>query len=153
MKNNYKLSKGLALIGSVGTGKTTIMKTFEKLGTDFYKKHNSTMFLFKMDSCNKLSIEYQSDQDKRDITNYIHGSRCFDDLGSEKNVFGSQNLMEQIMEQRYYEQVSKRNLNIKTHLTTNLDFNGLGERYGDRVQDRLKEQCNFIILNSKSFRK
>lgn len=150
---SYSLDKGLALIGGCGSGKTTIMQTFSLLGQDFFKKHQSLLFFFKMSSCNKLSIEYQSDEQKRDLTNYIYGIRCFDDLGSEKNVFGDKNLMEQIMEQRYYEQFTQRKLNSKTHFTTNLSIKELKERYGDRVQDRLKEQCNFIIFKGKSFRK
>lgn len=149
----FKLNKGLGLLGSVGTGKTSMMQAFELLGDSFYKKYKSPFFLFRMSSCNKISLEYQSREDKRDITNYCYGARCFDDLGSEKNVFGDKSLMEQILEQRYNEQIALRKESNITHFTTNLSLDELALRYGDRVFDRLQEQCNFIPLNGKSFRK
>ena len=149
----FKLNKGIGIIGSVGTGKTTTMQAFEMLGNNFFKAYKSPFFLFKINSCNKISLEYQSREDKRDITNYCYGARCFDDLGSEKNVFGDKSLMEQILEQRYFEQITLRKQSNITHFTTNLNLDELALRYGDRVFDRLQEQCNFIPLNGASFRR
>lgn len=150
---DFKLSKGLGLIGGCGCGKTTLMQTFEKIGKDFYTKHQSLFFYFTLISCNMISMEYQADETKREITQYSKGLRCFDDLGSEKNVFGDKNLMEQILEQRYYELVTQRKGMNRTHFTTNLSKDDLKERYGDRVFDRLKETINFIPMKGESFRK
>lgn len=152
-ESNYKLYKGLGLIGNCGTGKTSIIKAFETLAKEYYKKHNSLYFWFVMNSCNMISLEYQSDETKRDLTNYTRGSRCFDDLGSEQLVFGDKNLMKQIFEQRYIEQFNLQKPNSRTHFTSNFLPNDLGLKYGEHVKDRLKQMCNFIPFEGESFRK
>jgi DNA replication protein DnaC len=39
------------------------------------------------------------------------------------------------------------------YYTTNLNYDELNERYGERVMDRLRETCYFLILEDTSFRK
>ena len=149
---NYSLKKGIGLIGGCGTGKTSIFKTFETLGKEYYYKHHSNIFCFRMENSNQIALEYKSDKEKRDLLRFVKGDRCFDDLGSEDLVFGGENLLKDVIETRYHNRIVNGKL-FKTHFSTNLKTSELRDFYGDRVRDRLNETTNFILLKGESFRK
>lgn len=154
---NFSLSKGLGIFGSPGTGKTTVMQTFEKLGKEYNKKFNNPFFLFNMFNCKDIAFNYQVDETKRDLNSmFSKGQKAFDDLGTEDLSFGRFNCMEYIFESRYSERFSRLNKSVVTHFTTNLSAHKDGDQildfYGFRVRDRLKQMSNFILLDGDSMR-
>lgn len=151
--------KGILLWGSVGCGKTTLMNFLR------FNQSNS----FAVISVRKISNEYVQ-HGVGSIAKYkvllpstdhnaTFGQKeigiCFDDLGTEvdKKHFGNEsNVMAEIILDRY----DKHNiLHGKTHITTNLSADEIGERYGDRVASRCKEMFNILTfpINSPDRRK
>jgi DNA replication protein DnaC len=74
---------------------------------------------------------------------------AIDDLGEEaKEVMSYGNVITplvDIIESRY----DSRKM---TFFTTNLDANGIKEKYGARVADRLKQMCNIVSFTNDSYR-
>ncbi|MFV0177946.1 hypothetical protein OBK27_13560 [Empedobacter falsenii] len=71
---------------------------------------------------------------------------CFDDLGTENNIkyFGNEcNVMAEIILSRYD---LFMNLNIKTHITTNLSASEIEKYYTERVRSRLRQMMNFLAV-------
>ncbi len=148
------LQKGIILYGPIGCGKTSLMRLFQ---TNF---HNS----FIVRSCREVADDY-SDKDfggSAALDYYsnlveIYPSQnygqtqagfCFDDLGTEniKKHFGNEiNALENVLLNRYDKRLFK-----KTHLTTNLNADGINEVYGSRVRSRLREMCNLISFEENA---
>lgn len=151
------LSKGLALFGNVGCGKTSLMKFFA---------HNQ-VHSFRVISMLQVVGEYKS-QSKEDsgegamrkyfnnataATNpFGHAERgyCFDDVGTEEipaQHYGNKmNVFAEIIQMRHLNVVC-------THFSSNKDPKELEESYGSRVYDRLREMFNIITFDGvESFR-
>lgn len=162
---NLSLSKGICLSGPVGVGKTHLMAFFQR----------NPLQSFMMPSCTKIenkwvnngasepytindigiiehySVEQQAPNDEI----YLHKSLgiCFEDLGTRENTtqkrYGEdKNVMAEIILNRYSNRIPFN----QTHFTTNLDAKGIEEKYGTRVRDRIREMCNYIVLQGKSRR-
>ncbi|PHR48021.1 MAG: ATPase [Fluviicola sp.] len=142
-KHNIDLSKGILLIGPVGSGKTSIMNILRQ-------------FLFREDyyiikSARDIAFEYQKDGVET-IQKYgkQHNTLCIDDLGVENNskFYGNEcNTIAEILLQRYE---LLTNFKIKTHATTNLNADELEELYGNRVRSRLRSMFNLISFPSST---
>ena len=130
--------RGLLLCGTLGNGKTTMLRSLKKL------------FGF-----NAVYYEAQS------IYNHFKQSQTFpdisqnavlliDDLGVEPptyNDFGEIRYpLAEFLMIRYKH-------NLPTVIATNCTFEQLGERYGDRLQDRMKEMYAMISYKEPSYRK
>ena len=146
-KDGLSLKKGIMLMGSVGCGKTYIMKII----TDAFRPK------MKLVNCRKVASEFSIKGDEG-IEKYIGTffdsempRFCFDDLGTEpiKNYYGSQvNVMAEVLFRRY-----DYGNYYKTFLTTNLTAGEIKDKYGDRLTDRFREMFNVIIFpESKSRR-
>lgn len=158
MGENWKLNKGLCLMGNVGTGKTTLMRMFSR------NKRQSYQVL----SCRKIAGEYAENGHEilhkysSVVTNYINDYKyflqknlgfCFDDLGTEsnkKNYGNTVNVMEEILLNRYDNRQFGWNF---THITTNLTADQIEETYGSRVRSRMREMFNIIELTGGDLRK
>ena len=156
-KKPWSLNKGLMLCGGIGTGKTTLMKGFNK-----NKRRCYTVV-----SCRHIASKYA--EMGADVLSEYSGKRytvnsrdtfyqneigfCFDDLGTEesKKNYGNQaNVMADILLNRY------DNTNVPwhyTHATTNLTPEEIEEYYGTRVRSRLKEMFNMIAMTGEDRRK
>lgn len=153
----FSLAKGLLITGDVGCGKTELMSLARQNPKLCYSQHD----------CVEVSRQYQEQGSTiidtyalnpsvrdRDLTfNQEFLGRFFDDLGSEsisRNFGNERNVMSEIILQRY-----KLHPRHMTHFTSNLTLQQLGEVYGNRVLDRLREMCNIIEFPStaKSRRK
>jgi len=159
------LSKGICLSGPVGVGKTHLMAFFQR----------NPLQSFMMPSCTKIENKWVNDGSKEPYTIndigiieyysaeqqapndeiYLHKSLgiCFEDLGTRENTtqkrFGEdKNVMAEIILNRYSNRIPFN----QTHFTTNLDAKGIEEKYGTRVRDRIREMCNYIVLEGKSRR-
>ena len=148
-EGDYRLNKGILLLGPVGCGKTSLMRAFA------LNSHNA----FAVVSCRRVSDDYSTHGAealkvysalKPVYPHQYFGQAgigyCFDDLGTEssrKHYGNEMNVMADIILNRY-EQLS---LKGKTHFTANLDAEQIGEQYGSRVRSRLREMCNVIAFD------
>lgn len=153
-----KLSKGICLTGKQGTGKTHLMNFFAKNPKASYLittcRDVAEKFRTNWEYEGINTLEYYSSQPKASQPQaYNHEvlGFCFGDLGTEedKNNYGNKmNVLDEIFFKRYETGVPLH----MTHFTTNLSGEEIKERYGVRFHDRLKETCNWIVLNGESFR-
>lgn len=145
---NLDPTKGILLIGNPGGGKTIMMKTMRDVM--LHSDHT-----FGWTTCRQIAQSFGVSGFK-DIIKW--GSGCkwhtmFDDLGAEGDMtyFGTKaNVMADIIQDRYENFIDKK---FKMHITTNLDWDGIRERYGVRVESRLHEMCNVLILRGSPSQK
>jgi len=153
------LDKGLILVGGYGNGKSTVMKTFQKM---FIGIPNYSFGYF---SSHEIVTKYEqavrtnNPEVLEKFWNMLTRSTLYiDDVKAESDalVFGKKNLINILLQERY-------NKGLKTHLTFNYmdGYNGnvdmaLKEfkiKYSNQVYDRLFEMCNVIEFLGKSFRR
>jgi DNA replication protein DnaC len=157
MKEGWSLDKGILLAGTIGTGKTTIMKAFA----------SNKRGCFKVMSCRKMADLF-ADQGPEVMHTYskllnepLSASTfyqnqlglCFDDLGTErvgKRYGDSVNVMEQIILNRYDNSDAAWHY---THITTNLTAEEIEQYYGSRVRSRMREMFNLVTLTGEDRRK
>lgn len=136
-------NKGAILIGDVGVGKTTLIRTA------------------RMVSANQLALEYQAEgiqAIKALINNQLQyqGLKVvIDDLGTEERVknFGSELDPINYVIQRIYDINQVAEQKIKLYLTTNLNEKQLVERYGQRLVDRIWEMCDRVVVIDTNLRR
>lgn len=160
LERNYSLSKGILLLGPVGSGKSSMFKIFKKYCFYTNLKNNN----FRIEEARTIA-KYFARHGNTDIYDYnfqsINGvehkkpfNLCIDDLGIEQDkvkYFGTEQMpVPDLLLDRY---TVFENYGIKTHITTNLNTEQLREYYGQRIQDRLKQMVNVIPLLGKSRRK
>lgn len=149
------LNKGLLIIGQVGTGKTTAMRMFSKIGRYRVVSSRHIVREFNIDGMmilnryGKDSFYYEGAPSEK-----VPAKLCFDDIGLEdvnSKIFGnSANVLAEILFDRYDCFISD---GMITHATTNLSIPSLEKIYGDKMLDRLKEMMNLITCEGKSLRK
>lgn len=145
------LHKGIMLHGTVGTGKTVLMKIIEILFSYNRKVLNiinaASINSIWMRSGNYKTNDQEKIQRKEDLWN---GYICIDDMGVEEpllNSYGSK-------VRPIYDTLNIRDQrNRITFITTNLEVKEIEKRYGDRIRDRLRGSMNQFILTGKSRRK
>lgn len=153
---NPSLSKGLFLAGSIGVGKTVMMKLFSK----------NQRQVFAVKTAKSIAESFQTDGEGslqqllvcpplpvNDASNFYHSKLglCIDDIGTEefKKHFGNgKNVIGDLIELRY----ANGNYGPLLHLTTNLTAQQLREFYGDRVGSRIREMMNIIKIVGKDRR-
>lgn len=149
----YSFKKGIALLGPIGCGKTSMINGF----------NNNPVNPFVPISCRIVAGEYSlkdggniaiqkysnvAEVPPYEFFGHKYVGRLFDDLGTEnaKKHFGNEsNVMEEIILNRY----DNKELVGKTHFTTNLSADQIEEFYGPRVRSRLRQMCNFLVFNPK----
>lgn len=154
---SYSLEKGLMIQGPVGTGKTMAMKLFRNL----MAKHGRG---YRVITCRHIVREFLEKGHKiletygrRSFEDGSIGRRplvvCFDDLGLEditsKQYGNETRVMAEILLDRYDHMIE---FGMITHVTTNLGAEALGQIYGERVRDRMREMFNQVNFAGKSFR-
>ena len=155
MDPDWRLHKGLLLMGGVGTGKTTLLKLFcrnprqcfdvisARTAADMYERDGDKAIEIFSDTRNEFG---------QDIRFFYHTviTQCFDDLGTEKipimHYGNKTNVMENILLNRY-------DKGVITHVTTNLLPEDLEDKYGTRVRSRVKEMFNLIRVTGDDRRK
>lgn len=141
--NGLSLNKGLMLIGSYGFGKSILFDVFRSM----YLPNG-----FTTASTNEISLKYQ-EQGADVLREYMKHNICLDDLGSEEKVSHyeqSKFIMKTVLEERY---LQHQHFGWKTHASTNLTPEELGQKYGERIYSRLHELFNFVIVNGDDRRK
>ncbi len=155
----FSFKKGLLLYGGIGIGKTSLFQIFIR----------NPLASYMVVSCREIANGYANNAAKGAkgtdyLDDYIdeidptHNNPfkqdawgiCFDDLGTEssKKTFGNEvNVMEEILLSRYDRRIA---LTAKTHITTNLSAEEIGDNYGTRVRSRMREMFNFIEFQSET---
>lgn len=155
--------KTILIIGPVGTGKTEILKLFTSnpvasfLPKDALAINNQARTKDKLDS---TILQYSNLINSKDVggSQSYFGQKeiglMIDDIGTENELNSYGNKVEVIAEILLNRYTNLKAINrITTILLTNLNTKELGEKYGTRIFDRLKEQsCNFIIPKTTSLR-
>lgn len=143
-KNRTSLKKGILLIGGYGSGKSTIISAFQRVG--FPGKE------FKSRSCPSIAESWNFKDRQYFIDNWY-----FDEFGHEtEGQFAKKDsvpAMAKILEERYYQRNFCQNPKAGfTILTTNLTMDEIGKKYGERLADRIRDMFNIILLLGDSFR-
>jgi len=165
------LSKGIALFGLQGCGKTMLLKVLADAGSG--DKHNGILqdtkdlkrrgwgdqvrlgiyHLQDLHSCVGIEHAYRQKDGEQFLSSIIKSTRpmAFDDLGFERSEtmnYGNRiNIMEIILQHRYDYYVDQ---GVKTFLSSNLvDGNKLEEVYGTRIRSRIREMCNCFYFSTE----
>lgn len=141
----YSINKGLLITGKCGTGKTLILKIYQKI------VQNLPLQAFQIVSSNKVVGDYD-ESGSQALKMYIERKMMFDDFGSEnkgKHYGKDEEVFKTILEERYNVFIDK---GLKTYLTSNLSLSQIGQRYGDRVNSRIHEMFNIIVLDGNDRR-
>ena len=132
---HYSKQRGLLLYGSVGNGKTTMLRSIARLflGRSFLLNANT---IYQYEKENSL----ERSQSKLLL---------IDDLGTEPErclIFGEEHHpMTDIIQERYSD-------NLTTVIATNLTLENIKVRYGARVHDRMIEMYAGIYYDGDSYR-
>ncbi len=140
------LMKGIMVVGPVGTGKSVIMESYQRLLNQFSKNYTNLPQM-------KWYKSYELfDKIKNEGMIDLKAPVFIDELGREKKSgkdYGTdiQPVIEWLM-QRY-------DLGTLTHGTSNYKLEDLCklDMYGEMLGDRIRSMFNFIVLNGKSRRK
>jgi DNA replication protein DnaC len=142
--NSFSFQKGLLLAGSYGLGKSLMFSAASQAQIPENR--------FGITTTNSAVQQYEADGPKY-LNQFFTGNRCFDDFGTESKAwhYGKQvDIFKTILEERYNTFINK---GIKTHISTNLTIDEISKRYGERVESRLYEMFNIVILTGKDRRK
>jgi DNA replication protein DnaC len=154
------LRKDIALIGSLGVFKTSLMQVFSRyasFGND-EAKHLPRLHNYKdIISASLLSDLYQQ-QGAEILIDYKtrKGNVIIDDLGTEKtdvaNFGNKASVAMEIIKHRYENHLPVSFTSNLSVSLKNKDFKEFAEKYGDRFADRLREQFNILIISGESQR-
>ncbi len=155
---NPSINKGILLCGNFGTGKTDMMRLFQKNNRQVYYTR----------SAKNIANEFLRSKEKDIPSEYLEPFKlaindpvtmfqpiaglCIDDFGreSEKNNFGNKsNVIGDLIELRYADKWT----GVFLHGTTNLSATELANHYGEAVVSRKRQIFNFIELPGDDRRK
>lgn len=153
---NWKLNKGLMLCGGVGVGKTKLMQVFAVNKRQVYEvvkaRDLSSLFARKpaqeaYDMIEQYSGVHRPVIRHEDTLWQEHLGLCIDDVGTDDervNYGNREDVIASILDGRYS---NNKLVRCMTHVTTNLDEEGLEAKYGQRVTSRMIEMFNVIVMD------
>ena len=151
LKEGYSLNKGLLIIGTAGTGKTHLMRNFQRNPRCFYKVIKCSEVSSQFTSYGRGELYKHSRCYDQNAYKLI--GKCFDDLGVEDfgiNFSDKCDTMLNVLLDLYD---NARDHYFLIHATSNLTPIQLEERYGTRLASRFKEMFNVLILLGNDRRK
>lgn len=160
-KGGNDFHKGIMIFGPIGTGKSILMKIFKEYCFKTSSKHqfliensNTVVKKYKKNAIDGITkytekTKIKFEQDLRPIVLMIN------DLGAEKTMeasFGpSEDVIANLLDERY--EIFQDLPGIVTHVTTNLNNEGLQKRYGNRIHSRIVAMFNPFALLGEDRRK
>ena len=129
--------KNFGFFGHTGTGKTFLMQCMaDRLIEKNYFVYFTTAF-----NLHKNLVQYHTENNNELLQKFIECDILFiDDLGTE-------NFIKNITENYLYTIINQRMINNKpTIFSTNLDLNGIFERYGERIFSRLVNKTSSKVF-------
>lgn len=158
--DNTTRHKGVIIIGSIGVGKTMLMKVIQKL---FKETERRFVWVNGYEFKDLLDDDYTVPEIKQMYGKSLRSDLYIDDVGmngADYKKFGnSVNIISDILIERYELFLSE---GFRTHLSSNLptylkdnpaNLPTLEKIYGARVFDRIKEMCDLITIQGNSLRK
>jgi len=155
---NWKLKKGLLIMGDVGSGKTHLMRTFMvnkrenyrvvpalTIATEYTENEGGYNLLnkYKNNNIPMKGDEFLKYSNEKTLWKTRVGL-CIDDLGTEQPYYlhmGNKAApIAEIITARY--DLAPQ----LTHMTTNLSRSEIMERYGARVFSRIMQNFNLVVL-------
>jgi len=137
---NVDLKQGIGIIGNSGIGKTFMFE--------------SALILAKSTNQNKFTIYTAKDinrevlADARNYDKFLKHDILIDDLGIEEaNIVSYGTKSSPVSDIIFDRERLWQNEGIRTHVTTNLSYDEIQKRYGDRTMNRLRRMTSFIDLN------
>lgn len=140
--------KGLFFIGGVGTGKTVALKIINSFRNyDFIESHQLTEDS-KGRKCSSSFIKetflkYMTEDNKNII---------IDDLGDELTInnYGIKSeFMAEVIRERNKTFISRGDLTL---ISSNLGYDDLKSRYGQRIISRIEQMCEVVVCNGDDLR-
>lgn len=152
--NILNSKKGVLVVGSIGCGKTVLMKTIQRLLKDDvnrFRRVQEKQLFDMLDDGVKVSEILELYGKRLNMNLYI------DDICSRKpkNFYGNWvSIIEEIVLERYELFL---NTGLKTHFSSNTitkseNTESIESILGARTYDRITEMCNLVTWNSKSLR-
>jgi len=157
-----KGKKGVLVIGQVGSGKSAMMKVYQRMFKDTERRFK----LVKAYELKDMSEEMTTGQIKEIYGSDLKCDLYIDDIGinqDAKRYGNTVNIISEIIVDRYELFI---NAGYRTHFSSNViaeykgDINDpkskmptLRSLYGGRVLDRIKEMCDIIVFKGTSLRK
>ena len=142
----YCIEKGLWLFGPVGVGKSFLLEVFEAFTNKFNLPTSFKLHNLKTISCNCQQEGVGS------LKKYFQGFNAFDDVGFENTVKYMGNsicVFSELINEIYKKHTKSGKIAL---VTTNLLPPAIGAKYGERIEDRLKQLFTFICLGGGSKR-
>lgn len=130
---------GLLLMGTLGNGKSTMLQTIYRLFNRVGVVIGDAQDIFTYYKDNQGSLRYWNER-----------LLLIDDLGVEPAKCITYGEVSYPMSRLLLHRYDKR---LTTVIATNLSFDAIQERYGDRVADRMVETFDAIGYNAESYRK
>lgn len=139
---NYKLNKGLLLIGDYGCGKSSLLHSF----CEVLKTVRQGFLRYSFLDIDDLFVTNGYNCFNEHRKNY---TKYYDDFGQESlsagNYGNKESVAVKIAEIRYRLFVES---GVKTHYSTNMNGETFKTRYTDFIYSRVKESCNVIMFAS-----
>ena len=166
-KGELGLHKGIFLYGLVGRGKTMIMDSIREAivgSSNYFPNMNCRTVVNEFNKNGFAGIEKYCNADMIQTTSLGEGGKfkkkhptfyLFDDLGAEQDGwhYGNKiNVISEIILSRY---IYFQRVGTKTHITSNLGYDGdeIENRYGVLFRSRIREMFNFVELTGEDKRK
>lgn len=147
-QTKLSLRKGILLFGSVGTGKTDLLRLL-----NLYNRYLNSPYQFRSGVVWKFADDYRDSGgkcfEKIERSNHSFDELCLTDMQGvatkERAQYMGNWVMagEEIIRIRYEDALPK---GFRTHFTTNESIKKLYDIYGERSMSRLAQMCNFIPL-------
>ena len=146
---NDVIKRFLILCGSVGTGKTTLMRSIQRFCGEVLAPSDAGFQIGSysaVDVCEMYKHKFEDFEDVKIIRQILF----LDDVGEEPGEVNSYgNYATPIRDLLMYCYETDK----PVVMTTNLTPQAIAKRYGERLADRFKETAKVIVINGQSYRK